>query len=76
MRPKGSEQEQQGSYAPPLRVCSAELAELNIPHSWSMMEDMRGMSEDKTSLGGQLCPSRRRTSRARVQLLFGDRSYQ
>ena len=44
-------------YTPPLRVCNAELDELNIPHNWSMMEDMRGMSEDNTNLGGQLCSS-------------------
>lgn len=36
--------------SPPLRAWSAALDELNIPHNWSMMVDIRAISDDSTNL--------------------------
>jgi hypothetical protein len=37
-----------------LRACRAELDELNIPHSWSMIAAIRVISDESTSLFSQL----------------------
>ena len=37
-------------YSPPFRECSAVLAEVNMPHSCSTMEEIFCMSEARTSL--------------------------
>lgn len=68
---------------PPFRVCSCEAGELNMPHNCSIIWDMRGMSEERTSLVDQpergsmkssdgVKKGKEGTFRARARPPFGD----
>lgn len=51
---------------PPFLACRAELEELNIPHSWSIMLDIREISDERTNLFSQCLVAPRLIASAQI----------